>query len=219
MSQTEPQPSSTHRFANEQGNAWCRHCGLSEAVHDLQADQPSSDDPRVNWGAEWYERDDPPTQPSRIEGAGLDLGEGERLLAALQEPGARDTEWVGWASDNGEALITALRQAQAQAEQREAYFVKLHRRFLTVIDEREQLQADLAAANEQRDQYIQWHHDVGTLLLAERERVRQLRASLEAAKELLSECVVELERLNKDHPLYEPTATTQARAWLGRKEK
>lgn len=43
MSQTEPQPSSTHRFANEPDNPWCKHCGLSEAAHDLQSDQPSNE--------------------------------------------------------------------------------------------------------------------------------------------------------------------------------
>lgn len=127
-------------------------------------------------------------QPSRSEGAEL-----EAAIKQWEHDGSRLLDVI----DGAKAVITALRQAKLQAEH-EAEMVQFwHREYDKMADERDTLRADLAAANtdrdrfgdellaviaerdaanEQRDQYIQWHHDVGTLLLAERERVRELEA-------------------------------------------
>lgn len=152
-------------------------------------------------------------QPSRAEGAELELyelEEGERRLAAhTAQPKSlmAEAEWNNWALVYVDALLTALRQAQAQAERDELLAEEYRNAIRSLQAQGEQLRL--------RPIYrLSMVQDLTKQKEALEAENVQLRASLEAVNELLSECVAELERLNKDHPLYEPTATTRGRAWL-----
>lgn len=153
------QTNQPHRFKNDQGNAWCQHCGLSEAAHDLQAEQPS-----------------------RSEGAELDLDEIEKQYISIPHYEER----YAFADGHFGLLLEALRQAKLQATAHERCaddFVYWQQQYGTLIDQRDQLLDELDQAMHQAEHATEdewktrqaWQHRLDDVI--------RLQAELAAANE------------------------------------